>query len=208
MLGIIIQARVGSKRLPGKILMDLGGKSVLQSVVDNCKATGYKVCIATPSNSPDEYINEVRKPAYNDVLSYYGTGDENDVLNRYLHATAAFGITKIVRITADCPFIEPWVICNLVAQAGGYDYSSNVERRTFPKGFDCEYFTIDLLREAHEKATDPYDREHVTPWMQRNAKKKGSLELPIDLSYINLSIDTQEDLDRCRSIYEQKQMSK
>ena len=96
-------------------------------------------------------------------------GSENDVLSRYHQAAVSVKADIIMRVTGDCPLIDP-EICGrvLVLMGNGVEYASNVDPRGWPKGLDCEVFTFDALDRAHKEADDPYDREHVTPWMRRN----------------------------------------
>jgi spore coat polysaccharide biosynthesis protein SpsF (cytidylyltransferase family) len=162
----IVQARMTSKRLPGKVMLSLGGEPAIRHVLRRCKEIPGidKVVCAVPVGKS--------KPIRKEALSLGVTvaqGSEHDVLGRYRKAALLVQAEIIMRITADCPLIDP-EICGRVLDLmeDGIDYASNVMPRNFPKGFDCECFTYDALERAHKEADDPYDREHVTSWMQRN----------------------------------------
>lgn len=155
----IIQARMGSKRLPGKVLLPLNGHTVIREVITRCqKIPGIdEVCVATPDHKIADTI---------DGLCSVVFGPEDDVLKRYVIAAEMMKASVIMRITADCPLLSP-SLCGAVLYAlGGHDYASNLEPRTFPQGFDCEAFTIRTLRWADEFCKHSQDREHVTPWMR------------------------------------------
>lgn len=198
---LIIQARMGSERLPGKVLLPLGDTTIIGSVIRGCKDSGELIVVAIPDTPENDILEQ-------EILSHdveVFRGSEDDVLDRFFQCALIYEPHHIIRITADCPLISNEII-RLVNKAGYLtDYTSNVLNRTFPKGLDCEYFSYEMLARAHKKAVDPYDREHVTPWIKRTAKSVGELRLEVDLSYINLSVDTMEDyrricdLDKMRS---------
>lgn len=175
---IVIQARLGSKRLPGKILLPLGDRPVLQHVVERCQRTGYKTVVACPGEGWEAINRAVPQADF-----FCGEVPEEDVLQRYAKAAtarAAFGFPIpdiIVRITADCPLVDPVLIeASVQAIREGADYAGNTVERHWPRGCDVESFTTELLMQAHQEATDPYDREHVTPWMQRWASNPIALK--------------------------------
>lgn len=172
---IIIQARLGSTRLPGKILLPLGGKPVLQHVVERAQRAGYPVVVACPGEDMEAIERAVPCwPAppgtYRKGVSGH-RGYDTDVLKRYavtVEGFTPFRPSVVVRLTADCPCLDPRLIRRAVeAVQAGHDYAGNTVERHWPRGLDVECFTTELLMRAHELATDPYDREHVTPWMQR-----------------------------------------
>lgn len=173
---IVIQARLGSKRLPGKILMDLGGKSVLQHVVERCQRTGYPVVVACPDSDTDTLMGVCPGG-----MKWQDGIAEDDVLGRYVAAVNEYpGTELVVRITADCPLVDPVLIeASVQAIREGADYAGNTVERHWPRGCDVESFTTELLMQAHQEATDSYDREHVTPWMQRWASNPIALEASI-----------------------------
>jgi len=153
----IIQARMGSKRLPGKVLRPLGNKTILGNVIHRLQKCKYidGIVVATPDR-------EIVKEAVNHGAHYY-LGDEDNVLDRYYRCARFFSADRIVRITADCPYIMPDIVDRLIDEAKNYSYGSNVLRRTYPKGLDCEVFSIKNLNSAHYYATKQHDKEHVTP---------------------------------------------
>lgn len=199
---VIIQARMGSKRLLGKSMMDICGKPMLQHVIERClriKRADHVVCTfpADPASKPMFSL-----AAHLGITAFYGP--ENNVLGRYYNAAAAMNAEVIVRITADCPLIDP-EICDKVIELRARElaeYASNVHPRSFPKGLDCEAFTYGALQNAAIKATDDYDLEHVTPYIIRNFNRRINLASgQFGASKLNWSVDTIEDLERVRAIY-------
>src|SRR5262249_18218133 len=130
--------------------------------------------------------------------------DEHDVLDRYYHAAEMHGLDVIVRVTADCPMLDPIVAGEVIAllKSKEFDYTSNAfPKRTYPKGYDCEAFTFETLKAAHQNAETPSDREHVTPWMQRaKAIRRGLVHQKIDTSGYNFCVDYPEDIARITSL--------
>lgn len=199
----IVQARMGSRRFPGKVMADLCGKPVIWHVLSRCKEIrGIDlVVLATASDDPanDALVTQARMlgcPAF-------GWEPEDDVLARYFHAAREVKADIIMRVTADCPLIEPEICADVLRLLikGQFDYASNCfPHRTFATGLDCEAFTMEALEAAAFCATDSYDREHVTPWMQRNPGfHRGLVEAPdAREKVLNLCIDYPEDLARVR----------
>ena len=201
----IIQARMGSTRLPGKVLLDLAGEPVLARVVNRTQraTTLDEIVIATTTESRDEAIVE--------LCSSRGwahfRGSEDDVLDRYYQAAKKHHADIVVRITSDCPLIEPEII-DLVVQEllkdGSLDYVSNtLPPRTFPRGLDVEAMTFKTLERAWQEDKNPAWREHVTPYIYR-APEKFRLKAVTnekDLSHMRWTIDTWEDLEFVRRIY-------
>lgn len=192
---IIIQARMGSKRLPGKVLMDIGGKPMLQHVIERCRMIGPMVIIAVPDEGASARLDEIANQC--GALTFFGS--PMNVLKRYRDAAIHFELDKVMRITADCPLLDP-KLCQEVMKIDRCEYAAIDWPRTFPKGMGCEVFWADALRGAHRLATLSSDIEHVTPWLQR-ANICKYLEQEIDQSHLNFSVDTQEDLNRVRAIY-------
>ena len=179
----IVQARLTSTRLPAKTMLSLGGEPVIRHVLRRCKTIPGidRVILATPVDKSEPLREEARGLGVTVVQ-----GSEHDVLGRYRKAALLANAEIIMRITADCPLINP-EICGRVLSLmeDGVEYASNVMPRGFPKGQDCEVFTFDALERAHKEADDPEDREHVTLWMQRN------------LHCVNLDGDGNPDLNWC-----------
>lgn len=164
---IIVQARVGSSRLPGKVLQKLGDRTVLAHVIERLRVVKNAdvVVVATTTQQADDQI-AVAASAMGAVVF---RGDEHDVLGRYLGAARAVDADVILRVTSDCPLIDP-ALCEAVIAAraeSGADYASNNMPRLFPHGLDCEAFTRAALEQAAQDATEAHDREHVTLWLRR-----------------------------------------
>lgn len=164
---VIVQARVGSTRLPGKVLKPLGPHTVLEEVLRRCrKIPGIDVVVcAIPDGAEDAALIAPAERAGARVVR--GPGD--DVLARYAKAAAAVGADVVMRVTSDCPLIDPEICGEVLALRIRHEanFAANDLEPTFPHGLDCEVFTMSVLREALNSAVDPYDREHVTPWMRR-----------------------------------------
>lgn len=203
-IGVIVQARMTSKRFPGKSMALLLGKPVLMRVLERVKTIpGTKTILAVPDTDASEPMLELAD--YMDVDNFCGS--ELNVLQRYLGAARYFKFEYIVRITADCPFIDPRVCkeCIDLLLFRKLDYCSNIyPNRTFPQGLDCEVFTYDCLDAAHQLASGPYDLEHVTPWMQRTEGiRRACLEQKIDMSHLNYCVDVPEDIERLENLAQQ-----
>jgi spore coat polysaccharide biosynthesis protein SpsF (cytidylyltransferase family) len=182
-IACIIQARTNSTRLPDKINADIGGWPMIKHVTKRAEMIGLAVMVAMPEDFPQI--------------------DENDVLGRYY--AAASGWDAVMRITGDCPLLDPDACREVSAkfQSGVFDYVANdLKPRTYPDGLGCEIFSYRLLRHAHFGATKSYDREHVTSWMRTfGAIDVGKVICPIPgYSDLKLSVDTQEELDFVRRI--------
>lgn len=190
----IVQARMGSKRFPGKVLAPLAGKPVLQHVLEKCKEIDGvdEVVCAIPYTPENEILYELAWKW--GVKSWLGS--EDDVLSRYVRARIAVEADTIMRITADCPLIDPDVCGNVLKlfQESGADYASNVLPRTFPQGLDCEVFSMKTLTMANAEATDAYDREHVTPIMQRADIKRVNYSQAVNLSALRWTVDYPDDI--------------
>ena len=203
MLGAIIQARMGSTRLPRKVVKKIEGKTVLEHVIErtkrikNCK----KVILAVPNTKENDILERIGKKCNISVFR----GSEEDVLDRYYQAAKLFKIDSIVRITADCPLIDPEIaekVINLYLK-GNYDYVSNTYPPTFPDGMDVEIFNFKSLKKAWKEAKLLSEREHVTSHITKNPKifKIGNLVSEENLSHLRLTLDEKEDLILIRKIY-------
>jgi glutamate-1-semialdehyde 2,1-aminomutase len=199
----IIQARMGSTRLPGKVLMDLGGHSVLRWVVRACeRAPGVDdVWVATTELQADDAIFEYcRKRA----IKVY-RGSETDVLAR-MHDCAFVAHADIaLRLTGDCPFLDPQVIGGVVRlmKATGADFCSNVSPRTYPDGLDVQAMTFDALTDAFHEAERPLDRDGVCTWIERNRDRFPAETLinPIpNMAGERWVLDTEDDYRFCKEI--------
>jgi len=204
----VIQARMGSTRLPGKVMKDLTGMPVLWHVITRVKFASLldHIVVATTTLSEDDRIEQ--------ACRQWGIrcfrGEEEDVLSRYYNAVdsleQALEIRSdyVVRVTADCPLIDPMIINKLVlcAQEGQYDYVSNTDPPTFPDGLDVEVMTKDALESAYKNARLLSDREHVTPFIRQNSIfRKYNFKNSIDLSHMRWTLDTPEDYTFIKRIY-------
>ena len=184
-----------SIRFPGKVMAILENKPVLQRVIDQCRKVPFvdKIVCAVPADNASAPICQLCNK--NRILCC--SGDENDVLARYYHAAKMHGLDVIVRVTADCPMLDPIVAGEVIAllKSKEFDYTSNIfPKRTYPKGYDCEAFTFETLSAAHQTAKTRSDREHVTPWMQRaKGIRRGLVHQKIDTSSYNFCVDYPED---------------
>ncbi|GAB4195362.1 MAG: NTP transferase domain-containing protein [Thalassobaculales bacterium] len=188
----IVQARLGSSRLPGKVLMRLGGVTVLRHVLGRAAAIPGidRLVCAVPERAADDLVAAEARAAGAEVVR----GPEADVLARYALAAAASRADRLLRITADCPLLDPLLCGEVLALLGGHDYASNVEPRRFPQGLDCEAMTAEALHRAAAEATEPYEREHVTPWLRRHPTIRRAHLVPAeDLSVHRWTLDTPAD---------------
>ena len=196
----IIQARRGSSRLPDKVLLPLGKKTILTHVIERCKAINSvdEVVLAT---TDDPYEDVLAEFAINEGISVY-RGSENDVLDRYYQAATIAQADYVMRVTSDCPLLDPQVCDALVNKVihEGTDYGGT---GAFPHGLDCEVFTMSSLQEAHNKAESPEDREHVTLWMKRNADVSKSILQPEgddNYSKFRWTVDYPEDYEFLKAL--------
>ncbi len=199
----IIQARMGSTRLPGKVLMDLGGQTVLGRVVRRLGRASRidEIVVATTESAGDDAIVE----ACNGLGVPCFRGSEEDVLDRYFLAAEKSEADAVVRITSDCPLIDPEVVDEVIqCQAENrVDFACNIMPRTYPRGLDTEVFTTEALREVWEISDQPHQREHVTPlfYERRDRFRFATIRGKRDYSQYRWTLDTPEDLKLIRAIY-------
>lgn len=200
----IIQARVGSSRLPKKILLDLSGKTVLERVYERVKKSTLvdQVVVATTVNKDDL---EVVRLCRNANMPVY-CGSENDVLDRYYQAAKLFGAKNIIRVTSDCPLIDYRIIDKVIKLhlSKEADYTSNILEETFPDGQDVEVFTFSSLEKAWKEASLLSEREHVTPYIRKNKDifKLKNLKNLENLSDMRWTVDEARDYEFIKKIYE------
>lgn len=208
-VGAIIQARTNSTRLPGKVLLPLphnSGITVLQQIIRRVRAAAGidEIILATTERDDDNIIEEIAAKERVKVFR----GSENDVLDRYFQAARNNNLNLIVRITGDCPCIDPRVIEQAVSrfQSSSFDYVSNTIERTYPRGLDVEVLSMEALEKAHRKACKPYEREHVTPfiYLSPDSFKCCNIAAPDgeNNSGIRVTLDTKEDYMLLCSIYD------
>mgnify|MGYP003340477344 CR=1 FL=1 len=200
----IIQARMGSTRLRGKVLKPLAGDTVLGHVVRRVRLAKRldAICIATTESPGDEPI--VTECARLGVGCWRGS--EHDVLSRYFDAARAGGADVIVRVTSDCPLFDGALLDEMLAvfhASPGLDYLSNVQARRFPRGLDAEVFTFAALTRAHREATRQHEREHVTPYFYQHPElfSLHSFVGNEDLSAHRWTLDTPEDWQFVEAVY-------
>lgn len=199
----IIQARMGSTRLPGKVMTEIAGKPMLYHVINrvkHAKELDY-IVIATTNLKEDSQILDFASEM--EVRSY--AGSENDVLDRYYQAAIMSKADVIVRITADCPLADPNVIDKVVRYYlnNDLDYVGTSIKPTYPDGIDVEVFSFASLKKAWDEAKLASEREHVTPYIWKNPSifRIGNIENDEDISYMRWSVDEQCDLEFLREIY-------
>jgi spore coat polysaccharide biosynthesis protein SpsF len=201
----IIQAHMGSSRLPGKVLKDLAGKPMLERVVRRVQRFSKmdEVVVAASNLVVDDPIEEKCLAWSVPVFR----GDDEDVLSRFLGAAHAFGADTCVRITSDCPLIDPEVgddvIDRFLAAAPAVDYASNKIPQSYPRGLDTEVFTLEALERADRQARHNYERTHVTIHMYEHPEQFKLLSVvdSVDRSAWRWTVDTDEDLEFVRQVY-------
>lgn len=202
----IVQARMGSSRLPNKVLQPIAGTPMLGHVIERLQRAQRidRIVVATSTSKADEPIVRYARSRGVDVFR----GEENDVLDRFYQAAKAFGAKCIVRITADCPLIDPKVVDRVMEtfEREKPDYASNNIRYTYPEGLDVEIFSFAALEIAWKEAKESLEREHVTRYLRLSPQfRRVSVERKEDLSHLqyNWSVDRQEDLRLAHAILEQ-----
>ena len=205
MIVAIIQARVVATRLPEKILKDISGKPMLWHVVNRLmlSQTIDDIVLAIPASDQNDSLEDFAKR----LKLHCFRGSETDVLSRYYGAAVKFGGDVIVRVTADCPLIDPRVTDSIINthMNSGVDYTTNDVEHGFTRGLDTEVFSVDTLARANQEAKQDYEREHVTPYIYQHpdlfvlnfVEASGKLKRP-DL---RLTVDTDDDLKLIREIY-------
>jgi spore coat polysaccharide biosynthesis protein SpsF len=200
----IIQARMGSTRLPGKILKEVDGKTLLDYQMERVKASKKidQIVIATTINCEDDIIEQF---CLKNDIKYY-RGPEIDVLTRYYEAASKFGGETIIRLTSDCPIIDPVVIDETISyymnNNGIFDYVTNTLVSAYPRGYDVEVFSKEVLEKAYKMASSQSDREHVTAYIYKNADVFNIGHYGEDSFYSNyrLTVDTEEDFQLVSTI--------
>jgi len=201
----IVQARMSSTRLPGKVLIDIQGKPLLEHVVDRVSPSKLinQLVIATTANEKDKAIIDF---AQRRGIAYY-VGSEDDVLDRFYQTAKIYRVKTIVRITPDNPFKDPEVIDKVVGyylnHKKSVDYVSNTIKPTYPEGLDVEVFSFTALEKAWREAKLPSEREHVTPyiWNHPELFHVANVENEEDLSHLRWTLDYEEDLRFAREVY-------
>lgn len=199
MIGMI-QARMSSTRLPGKVMADIHGKPMLGRMLDRLRhANVSRWVVLTSTHQSDDVIADWCAEASVGCVR----GALHDVLSRYYHASILLPEKYIVRVTADCPLIDAGVMNRVIVacRKAHADFASNVETRTYPNGLDVEIFTRDMLRDAWTYADQTHDREHVCTWMRRHAMNPVSITNDENLSEHRWCVDTPEDIAFVRDVF-------
>jgi len=203
---IIIQARMTSTRLPGKVLKIVLGKPLLAYQIERLRRAkkADEIIVAATRNVPDDPIIKLCESL---SIKYY-RGSEDDVLSRYYEAAKLFGADVVVRVTADCPLIDPKVVDQVITyyldNKNKYDYVSNCFERSYPRGMDVEAFSLKVLGIANNNAKNVNEREHVTPYIYMNPGKfnLANIKYKMDASAYRWTVDTQEDYELIKIILE------
>ena len=200
---IIIQARMGSTRLPGKSLMEIEGKPLIWHVVERARRSREtdEVVLATTSERIDDGLAEFAKK--NGIKCFRGSLD--DVLDRYYQAAKEAKAEIVVRITGDCPLVDPFLVDEAakIFKSGKYDYVSNCQE-PWMDGFDVEVFSFEALEDAWKNAVMASEREHVTPYIKNKPKnRKFYMKNDPRFAGIQCSVDRPKDLDFVREIYKE-----
>lgn len=209
-IGIIIQARMGSSRLPGKMLMEFyQGKSLLEVIIERIKQFDFsgRIILATTVNSKDDELVELGNKMGVNVFR----GDEENVLKRFIDAAEKFKINKIIRICADNPFVDGSFLKDVIKNSSDADYCSYFLDDQTPTikthfGFFTEFVSLSALKSVQELTKEKLFQEHVTNYMYTNPQNFNIKRIPVpsqiaENQYIRLTIDTQNDFDLCKTIY-------
>jgi spore coat polysaccharide biosynthesis protein SpsF (cytidylyltransferase family) len=201
---VIVQARWGSSRLPGKVMRPLGEATALRRVLDRCAripGADVVVCAVPDSEDSDPVAKEAARAG-----AVVVRGSERDVLARYAKAATHVGASTVIRVTSDCPFIDP-ALCGRVLtllEETAADYACNSMPPSWPHGLDCEAFPARLLHWACNLSNDDFEREHVTPWINRNESLvKATLTGPGGgIARMRWTLDYPEDYAFAQAVYE------
>ena len=199
----IVQARMTSTRLPGKVLMDMGGKTVVGQVFNQLSFSKLlnEAVLATSTDKSDDPLENW---ARDNNIGHF-RGDLYNVLKRFFDTAKKVNAHIIVRITADCPLIDPEVVDNVISffLEGGYDYYSNTNPPTFPDGLDTEVFSFTTLEKAYKEAELKSEIEHVTPYIINHPEifKMGNYKSEINYEHLRWTLDNREDYDLLTRIF-------
>lgn len=200
----ILQARVSSTRLPGKVLMPVVGEPMLYRQIERLRrCRGFdRLVVATSTDASDDSLASACRTWGVDCHR----GSLGDVLDRFVDAARPYRPDSVVRLTGDCPLADPEVIDSVIRyfSEGGYDYASNIDPPTFPDGLDVEVMRFSCLEQAHSEAELPSEREHVTPFVRTNEGRFriGRYVGGVDLSHLRWTVDEPQDLAFVRAVYE------
>ncbi|MBM7518708.1 cytidylyltransferase domain-containing protein [Nocardioides nitrophenolicus] len=204
-VGVVTQARMTSTRLPGKVLIEVGGRVLLDLHLGRLAGVGDVLVVATTTNQADDRVADLAAQRGVGVVR----GSEHDVLGRYAVAARSYDLDAVVRVTSDCPLIDGHLVAEAVelfrAAGDPWLYLSNTVERTYPRGLDFEVFGAEALFDADTHATDPGHREHVTPYLRGNGSGRmrlRSMRRADDAANLRLTLDTADDLALIRALIE------
>ncbi len=200
-IALIIQARMGSTRLQGKVMMPILGKPLLEHLIERVRHVKEgDIVVATTTNPLDDPIEDLCLSRGVKVFR----GSENDVLSRY--AAASRDCDVVVRLTSDCPLLDPDLIDLMLSHflSGQVDYVSNTILRTYPRGYDVEIMSKEALEKVNRLAKTPSEREHVTLYIRKHQDQFSisQVERKPDISHLRLTVDTREDFELVTRIFE------
>ena len=190
----LVQARMGSTRLPNKVMKLIGGIPMIELLLSRLSRATLidQIVVATSVDERNQpLVDHVRKLGYS-----CEQGSENDVLDRYVSAARAHHADVVVRITGDCPLVDPGLVDECIRRftAAGVDYFSNISPPTYPDGLDIEVCTFDALEQANQQTSKPFDHEHVTPYLRESGLfKTASMQHSKDLSALRWTVDEPVD---------------
>lgn len=202
-IGAIIQARMGSSRLSGKVLMDIMGEPMLWHVINRLGFSRKinEIILAIPDTKENDILEKFAKK---NKIKYF-RGNEEDVLSRYFKAAKKFKCDVVVRITSDCPLIDPKIIDKIIEDHldSTADYTANILKRTYPKGLDVEVLSLKTLEKIFKEAKEKQYREHVTLYIREHPEKfkRVNVKNKEDFSHFRWTVDEEKDLEFIREIY-------
>jgi len=202
---VMIQARTGSNRLPNKVLEKIGNKPMIWYVINRVKQikSVQQIILITTKEKSDQILLKIAEDE--GIIGYAGTGDPNDVLDRHFQCALKFDADPIIRITGDCPLIDPFLVEEILQFyiKNNFDYVSNSIIPTYPDGLDTEIFSFNTLKKIFECSKLYSEREHVTLFIQNNPQLFTFFNYANneDLSKIRLTVDEIQDLELIRKIY-------
>lgn len=205
-IGIIVQARMGSTRLSGKVLKKVGDKTILNHVIQRLKQckNADEIIVATTVLNRDDAIEKEAILSGARVFR----GSESDVLERYYMAAKANALDAVIRVTSDCPLIDPQILDEMISYYTKHEFEivtnvgNEISNRTYPRGLDVEIFSFKSLEKAYYHADEDYHREHVTPYLYEETEKVYFFKNPVDYSNYRWTVDTEEDFYLITKIYD------
>jgi len=199
----MIQARTGSSRLFGKVLSQIENKPMIWHVINRVKKieSVQQIALITTEDEPDQVLLDIAKNE--DIIGF--AGDTTNVLNRHYQCALKISADPIIRITSDCPIIDPYLVEEMLQffLTHNYDYVSNIHPATYPDGLDVEIFSFQTLEKTFLDAKLNSEKEHVTPYMEKHPELFNifNFENNEDLSHIRLTVDQKEDLELIQNLY-------